>query len=489
MSPQPASTGDETLDTMLRGGIPANRSVLVSGGPGAGKSTLGMQFLQAGLDAGERALYVSTEQTIDELRDSFSAFSFDVEHDDIAFASIHATPGQTIESGDKQTLTLQSFDDESATDAFTPPFTVEYVVEYLRRHAPRDRVVFDSVTGLAPLADSAEDRRRTLLDLIREFTDEFGATTLFTSETDDRLLRYATHGVIELRREEVESDPHHFLEVLKMRGVDHDRRTVEVEFTPDGLRAAPARRSQPPAVKTHSHQPVGIDGLDALAGGGLVTGAGVLLRHDGRANLAALFAALVTSALDRDQAVTLVPTIALRQERVEQTLADRGYDIDDLLASGRLRVVDIIGAWDTAAPGVHDPGESVEALVDLLTDLDGDSERPTYTVVNSDAVAHRYGASGARRLRYEQEGSLLGPEDSLVAVGNPNVVADEVAAFRHDVAEQVVETRIHDDGLQYLTLRKSPCGFVGTTSLVEYVEEPPYLRVQEPPDDRRDGAL
>jgi hypothetical protein len=71
---------------------------------------------------------------------------------------------------------------------------------------------------------------------------------------------------------------------------------------------------------------------------------------------------------------------------------------------------------------------------------------------------------------------------------NPSVVADRIAAFHTDVAEQVLETRIHDNGLQYLTLRKSPCGFVGSTSLVEYVEEPPYIRVQGPPQDRREGA-
>ena len=86
------------------------------------------------------------------------------------------------------------------------------------------------------------------------------------------------------------------------------------------------------------------------------------------------------------------------------------------------------------------------------------------------------------------ESELLDADDSLLTVGNPDVVSDEVAAFRHDVAEQVVETQVFDDGLQYVTLRKSPCGFVGTTSLVEYVDEPPYVRVQLPPVDRRDGA-
>jgi KaiC/GvpD/RAD55 family RecA-like ATPase len=486
-----ASTGDRVLDRMLRGGVPSNRSLLVTGGPGTGKSTLAMQFLQAGLDAGDRVLYISTEQTIEEVRDSFSTYEFDLDHENLVYASVHATPGRTIESGEDETLTLRSLDGTDAfDDAFAPPFTAEYLFDYLGRYAPRDRVVFDSVSGLAPLSEGPADRRRTLLDLIREFSDEFGATTMLTAESDDHdtVLRYATHGVVELRREEVAGDPHHFLEVSKLRGVDHDRRTVEVEFVDTGLRAAPGRRSQPPAIKAHHHRPVGIEGLDALAGGGLVRGAGVLLRHDGRANLTALFGAMLTTALETGHAVTVVPTMGLRQDRVRGVLADGGHDVDDLLASGRLRVVDLVGGWDGAAPGVHAPRETADAMIDLFGDLDEAADGETYALVNGDALAHRLGAGGARRLRYAYEAELLGPDDSFVTIGNPDVVPDEVAAFRHDVAEQVVETQVFDDGLQYVTLRKSPCGFVGTTSLVEYVDDPPYVRVQHPPVDRRDGS-
>jgi KaiC/GvpD/RAD55 family RecA-like ATPase len=485
----PDSTGDAVLDTMLRGGVPSNRSLLLTGGPGTGKSTLAMQFLQEGLDAGENALYVSTEQTVAEIRDAFSTYEFDLDHENLVYASVHATPGQTIESDDA--LTLQVLDGSAPVGgSFAPPFTAEYLLEYLDRYAPRDRVVFDSVSGLAPLADGPADRRRTMLDLIREFTDRFGATTLLTAEAadEDTVFRYATHGVVELRREPVAGDVHNFLEVLKLRGVDHDRRTVEVEFTEAGLRAAPARRSQPPAIKAHHHRPVGIEGLDALTGGGLVRGTGVLLRHDGRANLAALFGAMLTTALETDHAVTLVPTIGLREDRVRRMLGDRGHDLDDLLADGRIQVVDVIGGWDKSVPGVHAPEETTPELLELFTDIDGSSGKTNYTLLNGDALAHHLGPTAVRRLRYALEAELLGPDDSLVSVGNPDVVPDEVAAFRHDVAEQVVETQVFDDGLQYVTLRKSPCGFVGTTSLVEYVDDPPYLRVQAPPADRRDDA-
>ncbi|MFB6160645.1 MAG: RAD55 family ATPase [Haloferacaceae archaeon] len=488
------STGDPVLDGMLRGGLPANRAVLVAGGPGTGKSTLGMQFLQAGLAKGETALYVSTEQTIEELRDSFRPFSFDVDHENLAYASVHASPGRTIESGERE-LTLQTLGDDGEIlgEGFSPPFTGEYVMEYLDRYAPRDRIVFDSVSGLSAITEREEQYRRTVLDLIRQFTDEFDATTLFTAEdhgTDgdgSTMLRFTTHGVIELHRERVDGDPHNYLEVLKMRGVDHDRRTVETEFTDDGLRVAPKRRSQPPALKDHAHRPVGIDGLDALCGGGLVQGTGVVLQHDGRANLSALFSALLADAVETDHVVTLVPTIGLRQGRIESILEGHSHDVDDLLADGRLQVVDVIGAWDRTLDNVFGPRETAAEFTNLLADLDDRADGPRFSVVNGDAISHVLGADGAREVRYFQESRLLQRSDTLLYVLNPSVVEERVAEFHKDVAEQVLDTRITDSGLQYLTLRKSPCGFVGSTSLVEYIDEPPYIRVQAPPRDRRDG--
>lgn len=91
-------TGSEMLDRMLGGGLPARRATLVTGGPGAGKSTFGMQFLHAGVEAGETGLYVSTEQTIDEIRQSFAGFEFDLDDPGVNVTTLHATPGQTIES-------------------------------------------------------------------------------------------------------------------------------------------------------------------------------------------------------------------------------------------------------------------------------------------------------------------------------------------------------------------------------------------------------
>ncbi|WP_138006468.1 RAD55 family ATPase [Halalkalirubrum salinum] len=490
MSPEPPeqiSTGVTVLDTMLDGGLPYRRGTLVSGGPGTGKSTLAMQFLQAGLDTGDRCLYISTEQTIEELTDSFASFEFDLAHENLMFASIHATPGETLEDGEQ--FVLQTLNDgERFGEGFNIPFTSQYIHEHLQRYQPCDRIVLDSASGLATITDGPDRYRRIALDLIRFFTDELEATALLTAENHGdqdtyghtSVLQFTTHGVIELDRELVNNDPHRYLSIKKMRGVDHDRRRVEIEFTPEGLRGAPSRRSQPPELKNHAHEPVGIEGLDNLAGGGIVRGSGVLLEHDGRANLGAFFSQLLAFAIRNGYSIVLVPTIELRQTRVEALLASHDISLEELLETERLHVVDLIGAWDQTVDNVYGPQGTADELINVMGSIRRDSDKKQFCLINADAVIHALGAADARRFRYH-ETYWLTPDDMLIHVTNASVVDDQINAFYGDAAEQILKTWIKPDGLQYLSLPKSPCGFVGSTSLVEYISEPPYIRVQNPP--------
>jgi circadian clock protein KaiC len=478
-------TGDAVVDRMLDGGIPENRPVLVRGGPGTGKTTFGMQFLQAGLDAGERCLFVSTEQTRAELRDSFSDYEFDLDHEELALTTLHPSPRGSDATGPQ--LALRTLEGGRVVDDRDIPFTVENVARYFERAAGCDRLVLDSVSALRAVTDDREMFRRQLLELIRVFSDQLEATTLFTAERSDSSdpLSFTTHGVISLRRERVNDDPHRFLEIEKMRGADHDRRTVEYTLGPDGIEAGPSRRSQPPELKTHKHTSIGIDGLDSLCGGGLATGAGVLLEHDGHANLTALFGALLSRAVERDATLVLVPTIRMRPDSVRTILDGHDVSLSELLDDERLFVIDMIGAWDddhgTVFAGCEDADEVAAAYQAIAERAD---DGPRFTLVNADAMVNRLGPEGARRTRYTLESDWLRPEDLLVHIQNPSVTSEEMHGFYTNAAEQILRMWITDAGLQYVALRKSPCGFVGTTSLVEYVTEPPFLKVQEPPEER-----
>ena len=476
------------LDGMLGGGVPDERSVLITGGPGTGKSTISMQFLQEGLEDGDDCLFVSTEQTIEELRDSFEPYEFELDHENLSVTSIHAEPGQTLES-DEEELVLQTLgDEEGFVEGFDAPFTSEYIVEYLREYAPCDRVVLDSASGLRVVSENARVFRRTALDMIRLFTDEMGATSLFTAEDNDgddtNPLRFTTHGVVRLYQEEISEDPHRFLRVTKMRGVNHDRRRVEIEFTKEGVALSPKRRSQPPALKQHKHMSVGVEGLDKLCGGGIVRGSTVLLQHDGHANLASILGAFVSTAVNRDHTLVLLPTRHLTPSRVGSVLEENGFTIEELIEQDRLYVLDMAGSWSEYAGGdnVREATDDVGDAVSFFRSADTGGES-TFAVAKTGAAVHRLGPGGARELQHFQEVET-GPEDVVVNVHNPAVTDSRISGFFIDAAEQVLETRILDDGLQYISLKKSPCGFVGSTSLVEFREDPPYFRVQDPPTER-----
>ena len=51
------STGIAGLDEVLRGGLPTSNLYMLQGAPGAGKTTAALQFLRAGVEAGERCIY------------------------------------------------------------------------------------------------------------------------------------------------------------------------------------------------------------------------------------------------------------------------------------------------------------------------------------------------------------------------------------------------------------------------------------------------
>src|SRR5580700_3371727 len=62
-----ALSGIAGLDDVLRGGFPRNRLYVVEGNPGAGKTTLALQFLLEGVRLGETVLYVTLSETAEEL--------------------------------------------------------------------------------------------------------------------------------------------------------------------------------------------------------------------------------------------------------------------------------------------------------------------------------------------------------------------------------------------------------------------------------------
>src|SRR5690242_18737868 len=91
------STGVYGLNDILHGGLPAGFVYLLEGDPGAGKTTLGLQFLIEGAKKGEKGLYVSLAETKRELSQVAESHGFDlsaIEIGEIAPPELASSPEQ-----------------------------------------------------------------------------------------------------------------------------------------------------------------------------------------------------------------------------------------------------------------------------------------------------------------------------------------------------------------------------------------------------------
>lgn len=481
-------TGCDKLDELLGGGLPEQRAVQVLGGPGTGKSTLAMQFLQEGVENGEECLFISTEQTIDELQSSFGSFEFDFHHENLAVRSIHATPARTMEEGEGA-LAIGSLDEgERTVGAFPYPFEPRYITEYIEELGPCDRVVFDSISGLSALGGDPS-LRPVVLDLIRLFSDEFEATSILTSEEPSsgesaglsNVLQYTAHGVIELGWQRLHGSRRRYLQVQKMRGVDHDTRTYEVGFDEGGIYLSPSGRASGHAGDETAVIPSGIEGFDDV-GGGLVRGHSVLLEYDGRAAVDDLVVGIAEAALDAGMAIWLITSPVMSAERVQSRLSG-DWKVDRLLDEDRLFVLDGFSAFRThhdhrnvfAAPtGLGGAAFrwnstiSIYLMKRIARKVGQRRDRPLLGTVYTEAFLRWLAPREVKEVYYWARQVLAQEYDTGFFIHNPETMQNELAEFFHSDALQVFETFMSETGIQYLTVRKSPIGQPGQASVVDF---------------------
>ena len=342
-----ASTGIEGLDHVLGGGLPTGRFHLIQGDPGSGKTTLGLQFLLEGLRRGEKGLYVTLSETGEELRAVADSHGWDLS----GLPIFELASGVEYLSLAEQNTLFEPSEIELAE-------VTRALLAEVERVKPV-RVVFDSLSEMRLLAQSALRYRRQLLALKQHFSAR-GATVLMaddrTSETSDLQLQSLAHGVISLEQlSPLYGAERRRLRVVKMRGVDVRGGYHDFRIERGGIRVF-AR-----LIAAEHHQPFrseivpsGLAELDALLGGGLDRGTSALFIGPAGTGKSVLAAQYASAAAIRGDAAS----IYVFDESV-QTLTARaqalGMRMEEMIASARLRIQQI-------DPAQMSPGEMVDRI-------------------------------------------------------------------------------------------------------------------------------
>lgn len=217
-------TGILGLDDLLGGGIPTGHITAVLGPPGTGKSTLALQFTYEGLKNDENCVYLSLEESEEDIIITAKSFGWDLKSyiDTEKLALLHLSP-QNI---------------KAAIDR------VENDLPKLFKAFKAKRLAIDPITLYEMIHDSESKRRDHLFNFAQMIKDT-GMTTIFTSEIGKDnpynskygLVEYVADGVIILRhlRPADLRNVTTVVEVLKMRRIEHSREIKPYNITGNGI--------------------------------------------------------------------------------------------------------------------------------------------------------------------------------------------------------------------------------------------------------------
>lgn len=421
-----SKTGVAGLDDILNGGLIPNRLYLIEGDPGAGKTTLSLQYLREGVAAGEKCLYITLSETKEELTAGAESHGWSLDGIEI----VELVADEKDLEGDEQ-VTMYHPSEVELTE------TTRKVLDAVRRINPT-RVVFDSLSEMRLLAQSSLRYRRQVLALKQFFIGRKATVLLLddrTSEGSDLQLQSIAHGVITLEQlAPFYGAARRRLRVIKFRGTSFRAGYHDFSIVEGGVVAYPrliAAEHVTPFDRSRIKS--GVTALDALLGGGPDRGTSTLLlgpAGSGKSTIAVQYA--VAAAARGEHAVIFAfdESAATLEARTE----DLGIQLVQGKNAGQVRVQQVDPAELSPGEFAHLVREAVEkdkARVVVIDSLNGymhSMPEEQFLTAQLHEILSYLGRQGVTTLMVVAQHGLMGA--NMHAPIDTSYLADSVVLLR-----------------------------------------------------------
>jgi len=235
-------SGIQGLDELIEGGFPKDFCYAIVGGPGAGKTIFGSQFIYHGISRyNENGLYVTLEEPPHSIANNMLRFGwnfYELEKRE-KLALINATP---IKEPGQSKYTLKG---ELVTEAFDVDGLLGLIAE-AKRKINAKRCVIDSLTALSLKYKEEFEMRQQSLKLIRGLMEMNLTTLLLTEKSEEAAdqkkfspVEFLAQGIIHLHVYRIRDFIIRAVEVRKMRGTKIINKLCLYDFTEQGIMVYP----------------------------------------------------------------------------------------------------------------------------------------------------------------------------------------------------------------------------------------------------------
>ena len=327
------ATGVLGFDDVLGGGLTPSRIYLIEGNPGAGKTTLAVQYLLEGVRRGEKGVYVTLSETKGELLAVAATHGWDL--DGIKVLELVA-PESELDADNQYSMFEPS---EVELNLTTRAILAQ--IEELRP----SRVVIDSLSEMRLLARNSLRYRRQILALKQFFIGRECTVLLLddlTSTTDDLQLQSIAHGVVSLEQLSPEyGAERRRVRVTKLRGQKYRGGYHDFLIETGGLSVFPRLvASEHGQSQARGLLKAGVESLDSLLGGGLPFGSSAVLLGPAGSGKSTLSLQYAITAAERGERTAVFAF----DERIE-TMLDRtsglGMDLASHYESGLVTILPV----------------------------------------------------------------------------------------------------------------------------------------------------
>ena len=328
---QKCLTGIKGFDEITEGGLPKNRVTLISGGPGAGKTLLGIDFLVNGVTSyNERGVFMSFEETEAELYEDVASLNLDfhglVLKKEIAFEYV------LLDRSD-----IQGKGEFNLEGIF---IRLELAIDAIGAK----RVVLDSIESLFAGITDLGILRLEIKRLFR-WLKQKQVTSIITGEqgkdsfTRHGLEEFVSDCIILLDNRVRQQISTRRIRVIKYRGSNHGTNEYPFVIDKDGLSVIPITSAGLDHPGSAEKVSTGVPTLDEMfAGGGYTRGSTVLVSGTagtGKTSLAVAFAVERCKQGER----CLYVSYEESPGQLVQNMRSVGFDLEKWTKKGLLKIV------------------------------------------------------------------------------------------------------------------------------------------------------